>query len=192
MMECIWNIYHGLSTSARSTLTSRCYGTRVTISKSAEFWEVPQVSELICFSISHPSNLIQRKGGFICTIFHGCICKCGCKWMLGGWGWGWSWSTVPSNTESLGAVVRPKALHSSGPAQQKQGKYLIIDLVKESRHCGEQCGLQGPHVVRQQPNVSLEESDFGSTRVHDDLKAKPERGTQSQRTSLSRVCLGQN
>ena len=79
------------------------------------------------------------------------------------------------NIESLRASARPEpqTVPSSLSAQQKQGPYLVVDPVEESRHHGKQCGLQSLHVIRQQPNISLEEPNSGSTRVHDSLEAKP-------------------
>ena len=45
----------------------------------------------------------------------------------------------------------------------EQGSHLIIDPVKESRHCRKHCGFQSLHVVRQQPDISLEDPNSAST-----------------------------
>lgn len=106
---------------------------------------------------------------------------------------GWKWGKYLSNIESLRALglSHRQFLHLRA-AQQKPGQYLIVDPVKESRHRGKHCGLQSLHVIRQQPNVSLEEPNSGSTRVYNHLKAKPNTRAQSLRPPSGGACLGQN
>lgn len=44
--------------------------------------------------------------------------------------------------------------------------HFVIDTVEESRHDRENGGLQGLHVIWQQPDVTLEESHPGTSAVY--------------------------
>lgn len=47
---------------------------------------------------------------------------------------------------------------------------FVIDTVEKSRHYGENCRLQGFHIIWQQSDVTLEESHLGPNTIHHRLQ----------------------